>query len=207
VLIGGRDGATVLGSVELYPSAVAPVGSNASLADPRYLHTATKVGDRIYVIGGFTTNEDILASIEVYAVNAATSRLAWSTAISEPYPASNCLSASVFNAKSDRLYIASGEWQKTKGTLVAMDAATGKVIWRLALPAPAIGSLSLDGEGLLAVPVFGDASVVFADAKTGHLLGQVNANHDQVFAQPVFSDQYLFVATIPGILYAYRGGS
>lgn len=67
VLIGGRSGSTVLGDVELYPGGVAVVGSGSTLADARYAHTATRVGDRIYVIGGFTTNDDILASIEVYA--------------------------------------------------------------------------------------------------------------------------------------------
>ncbi len=142
-----------------------------------------------------------------YAIDAATDRLAWSTAISEAYPSSNCLSGSVFDKQSGRLYIASGLWHKANGTLVAMDAAAGKVIWRLRLPAPAIGSLSLDGGGVLAVPEFADQSVVFVDAKKGDQLGEVNANHEEVFAQPVFSDRYLYVATVPGHLYAYKVGS
>jgi hypothetical protein len=68
VIIGGKNGAQVLGSVEQYPSGVAPV---SSLADPRFAHTATVVGDRVYLIGGFTTNDEILASIEVYSSNTA----------------------------------------------------------------------------------------------------------------------------------------
>lgn len=68
VVIGGRDGANVLGSVETFPGGVAAV---SSLADARYSHAAVAVNDRIYVIGGFTANEDILASIEVYAANPA----------------------------------------------------------------------------------------------------------------------------------------
>jgi outer membrane protein assembly factor BamB len=141
-----------------------------------------------------------------YAVDAATDRLAWSTPISDAYPSSNCLSASVFDRSAGRLYIASGQRRQAKGTVVAMDAATGKPIWRLNLPAPAIGSLSLDGAGVLAVPEYGSESVVFVDAKTGDRLGEVDANHEDVFAQPVFSDAFLFVATVPGHLYAYKVG-
>ncbi|MGE5228004.1 MAG: PQQ-binding-like beta-propeller repeat protein [Planctomycetaceae bacterium] len=142
-----------------------------------------------------------------YAVDAATDRLAWSTPISEAYPSSNCLSGSVFDKRSGRLYIASGQWRKAKGTVVAMDAATGKIIWRLKLPAPAIGSLSLDGGGVIAVPEYGSQSVVFVDARKGERLGEVNANHEDVFSQPVFSDSYLYVATVPGHLYAFKVGS
>ncbi|MBX3472559.1 MAG: IPT/TIG domain-containing protein [Planctomycetes bacterium] len=68
LVIGGRDGQAVLGTVESFPSGVAAV---SSLADPRYLHAAVAVSDRVYVIGGFTTNEDILASIECFSANPA----------------------------------------------------------------------------------------------------------------------------------------
>ncbi|MCO5168337.1 MAG: hypothetical protein M9894_18515 [Planctomycetes bacterium] len=64
LVIGGRDGQEVLGTIESFPSGVAAV---SSLADPRHLHAAVAVNDRVYVIGGFTTNEDILASIECFA--------------------------------------------------------------------------------------------------------------------------------------------
>jgi outer membrane protein assembly factor BamB len=141
-----------------------------------------------------------------YAVGASTGRPAWSTAISEAYPSSNCLSGAVFDKATGRLYIASGAWRHAKGTVVAMDAGTGKIAWRLKLPSPAIGSLSLDGSGVLAVPAYGSQSVVFVDARTGDRLGEVNANHEDVFSQPVFSDAYLFVATVPGHLYAYKVG-
>lgn len=69
VVIGGRDGASVLGTVETFPAGVAAVNS---LSEARYHHEAVVVSDRVYVIGGFTTNEDILASIEVYSSNPAT---------------------------------------------------------------------------------------------------------------------------------------
>lgn len=65
-LIGGRQGTQALASLEQYPSGVAPTGSGQSLSDPRYHHTATLVNDVIYVIGGLTDNEQILASIEAY---------------------------------------------------------------------------------------------------------------------------------------------
>lgn len=67
LLIGGRQGTQALGSVEEFPSGVAPVGTGQALADPRYEHTATLAGDTIYVIGGLTDGEQILASIEAYA--------------------------------------------------------------------------------------------------------------------------------------------
>lgn len=68
VVIGGLDGTSVLGTVETFPGGVAAVNS---LSEARYHHESVVVSDRIYVIGGFTTNEDILASIEVYAPNPA----------------------------------------------------------------------------------------------------------------------------------------
>ncbi len=66
VMIGGLDGASVLGTVETFPAGVAAVNS---LSEARYHHEAVVVDDKVYVIGGFTTNEDILASIEVYSAN------------------------------------------------------------------------------------------------------------------------------------------
>jgi hypothetical protein len=74
IVIGGRSGITPLASSELYPYTGAMTASSppmpqwtATLADERYSHTATVVGDRIYVIGGFGLNDDILASVEVFS--------------------------------------------------------------------------------------------------------------------------------------------
>lgn len=72
LLIGGRQGTKALSSVELYPSGVAPVGTGQALADPRYHHSATLVGDVVYVIGGLTDGEQILASIEAWAPSGVT---------------------------------------------------------------------------------------------------------------------------------------
>jgi hypothetical protein len=67
VIIGGRvNNTTALKGMEMFPPTLTS-GTMPELNEARYDHTATAVGDTIYVIGGFTDGEQILASIEVYA--------------------------------------------------------------------------------------------------------------------------------------------
>lgn len=63
LLIGGRRGTNALDEVTAFPSGAA----GPALADPRWSHTATLIGDAVYVVGGLTDGEELLASIEAWA--------------------------------------------------------------------------------------------------------------------------------------------
>ena len=139
----------------------------------------------------------------------------WQTRIADVNTADNgmsaaCLSSTVVNGND--LYVA-GTATTIKGTSVAgsideLNAATGAIVWATGLPSKAYGTPSLDGAGLLAVGTYADASDPQADyllnPSTGAILATVSNGDSPQFAQPVFADQYLFIATDTQGLYAYK---
>jgi outer membrane protein assembly factor BamB len=90
------------------------------------------------------------------------------------------------------------------GTVYEVNPGTGAVLWTNTVPGPILGSPSLDGSGVLAVPsdTKGGSTYLF-DASTGTLLATVTTN-SQEFAQPVYAGPYLFLATAQSGLIAYR---
>lgn len=84
------------------------------------------------------------------------------------------------------------------GSVYSLDPATGAVRWRRALPAgPVLGSVSVNGAGVVAAPTY-DArgkvgKVYLLDESTGTILRTLSAA-GPVFAQPVFSGTRLLVA-------------
>ena len=67
MIIGGQtNNITALKGMELFPPGLTS-GTMPELNEARFSHTATAVGDAVYVIGGLTDGDQILASIEVYA--------------------------------------------------------------------------------------------------------------------------------------------
>jgi len=84
------------------------------------------------------------------------------------------------------------------GSIYALDPSTGAVLWETALATgPVIGSPSLDGSGVLAVPTYNSkgstGSVYLVDKSTGLILRTINSS-GPIFAQPVFAGGDLFVA-------------
>jgi hypothetical protein len=72
---------------------------------------------------------------------------------------------------------------------------------------PIMGSPTLSGGGLIAAGTFNNVTpannrVYLIDASTGAIVNQI-ATPSPVFAQPVFADDKLFVATTAGTLTAY----
>jgi outer membrane protein assembly factor BamB len=121
-----------------------------------------------------------------------------------------CLSSTVVDG--DSLYIAASattiKGTPYPGSIDELNAATGKIVWATGLPAEVLGTPSLDGAGVLAVGTHGASPQLNADyllnPVTGAILATVSNGNSAQFAQPVFADSYLFVATSTTGLYAYQ---
>jgi outer membrane protein assembly factor BamB len=121
-----------------------------------------------------------------------------------------CLSSTVVNGSS--LYVAGTattiDGTSYAGSIDELNAATGKIVWATGLSAPVLGTPSLDGAGVLAVGTYGTSPEPEADyllnPSTGAILATVDNGDSAQFAQPVFADGYLFIATETAGLYAYQ---
>jgi outer membrane protein assembly factor BamB len=90
------------------------------------------------------------------------------------------------------------------GEVAEVDPATGTPIWSVTLPHPVVGSPTLDGAGVLAVPTTGKGGGTYLlNSATGAILATLSLGAD--FAQPVFADNYLFVPTTGQGMTAYKG--
>jgi outer membrane protein assembly factor BamB len=94
------------------------------------------------------------------------------------------------------------------GSIRKVDPATGTYTWQTGLTAPIIGSPTLDGAGVIAAASFGyknDQNGVFLlNARTGALIRTFSLGRSLTFAQPVFADNYLFIASTGPGLTAYK---
>jgi len=94
------------------------------------------------------------------------------------------------------------------GSVRELDPATGAVVWARGLPdGPIYGTPSLDGAGVLAAASYNTASgatnsVSLLDASSGTVLARYTLPA-ATFAQPVFADGYLLLASSKGGLTAY----
>jgi outer membrane protein assembly factor BamB len=130
---------------------------------------------------------------------------AWGARISADWlNGGTCLGGAVSDPRGARIYVAGGlttvNGNGVRGSVRALDARTGRSVWQRGLGAPVSGTASLNGAGVLAVPSAGQAGsaangVYLLDARTGRILGRIATGGSPVFAQPVFSDRYLFVST------------
>jgi hypothetical protein len=85
------------------------------------------------------------------------------------------------------------------GSVQEVDPATGVPIWATGLTGEDIGSPSLDGAGILAVPIFnsGTGGVELVSSSTGAVLAQLGSGLD--FAQAPFANNRIFTATGDGV--------
>ena len=96
------------------------------------------------------------------------------------------------------------------GAISEVDPATGATLWITPLPGQVWGSPSLDGSGVLAVPTYGTTGaqgVYLVDAGSGTILAGLTEGTDACtseYSQPVFADQYVFMATLGCGLIAYE---
>ena len=113
-----------------------------------------------------------------------------------------------------RLYVAS-DGTTIKGTAYdgsvrALDPATGAIIWQTGLTGAVIGTPGMDGAGVIAASSYLSTTksngLFLIDAATGNLLRTFSYGAIRTFAQPVFADNELFVASQTA-LRAYTAGT
>jgi hypothetical protein len=96
------------------------------------------------------------------------------------------------------------------GSIRELDPATGAVIWNTGLPDAVYGSPTENGAGVIALATYdegpGQTAAYLIDASNGSILKTISTSNVSTFAQPVFADEFLFVATIGGKLTAYKIG-
>jgi len=141
----------------------------------------------------------------------------WVFGVSTAWPDdSNCLGGAVWDSGKQRLLIAGGKThigsKEAPGSIRRLNPLTGAVLWEQALSGPVWGSPSADGSGVVAVPNYGDGSratfgVFLVKELDGLLLASLDTEGSAVFAQPVFADGYLLVATIASGLIAFAPSS
>jgi outer membrane protein assembly factor BamB len=90
------------------------------------------------------------------------------------------------------------------GSVSEVNPATGAIIWQEGVAGETDGSPTLDGGGVIAVPVYSPKAGTTAgsylyNASTGALLTQLSPNGGADFAQPVFAGGDLFLAQSSGL--------
>jgi outer membrane protein assembly factor BamB len=140
-----------------------------------------------------------------YMLSQATMKVLWEEKIGHAGTSSdNCIAAPAVDGSV--LYLG-GIGAKIGSTsypssVQARDAATGHLVWQTGLGGEVFGSLSLDGGGVIAIPIYSSrtsvASLDLVDAATGHILtGLAPGSKD--FAQGVFAENMLFSANATGV--------
>jgi outer membrane protein assembly factor BamB len=123
------------------------------------------------------------------------------------------LAAAIWDFKDKRLFVGSNETTingvTVPGSVRELNPATGKVIWARRLSGGFImGSPSLSAGGVIAAATYNVLTpsmnrVYLLDASNGSIVNDTIQPNAAIFAQPVFADTHLFVATTAGELTAY----
>jgi outer membrane protein assembly factor BamB len=141
----------------------------------------------------------------------------WTVPLGTP-PAGHgiCLSSAVWDGPAGTLYL-SGNPTTIGGTgfggsVGQVNPSTGAFLWQRGLPCAVMGTPSLDGAGVLAVATYtctkpGAPAAYLVNAATGAILATLLPGTSKVFAQPVFAQSTLFVATVSGGLYDLAPGA
>ena len=92
-----------------------------------------------------------------------------------------------------------------------MNPSTGAFLWRTGLPCAVMGTPTLDSAGVLAAGTYrcvkpATPGAYLINAATGAILSTLPVATSKVFAQPVFAQGTLFVATESGGLYDLAPG-
>lgn len=121
------------------------------------------------------------------------------------------LAAAIWDFTNKRLFVGSNETTiggvVVPGSMRQLDPATGAVIWATPLQGFIMGSPTLSSGGVIAAGTYNNATgamnfVYLLQASDGSVVKTIPTDAS-VFAQPVFADTHLFVATSAGTLTAY----
>ncbi len=139
---------------------------------------------------------------------------AWEVEVSGKWPNDgNCLGAAIWDSDRERLFVSGAQTtvdgKSHRGSIREVNPATGAFLWELGLPGVVWGSPSMNGNNIIAVPSFdtdpsAERAVWLIDANDGSMVETLDTADNPVFSQPVFADNYLFVATVGGGLIAYK---
>jgi PQQ-like domain len=168
------------------------------------LYTASLNGTPTRVVAACNKN-GILYALRAYRLKAGP---VWKTPIDTGSAAANCIAAPILDAT--HIYQAGGATKigstAVAGTVSQLDPATGRILWQTALPGGVLGTGSINAAGVLAIPMdtagtTTSGGLELLDASDGTILAQIGTAN--AFAQPVFANGRLLVATIGGGLTAY----
>ena len=177
------------------------LGPDSDFGGSPTLFSATIGGNTVQLVGAcnkngvfYTLRQDNLAAGPVWRFQPGTP-----TTVSD-----RCDAAAVWDGSN--LYVAANQTViggvTYNGSVSSLDPATGTPHWQLGLPGAVVGSPTLDGAGVLAVPNFSASELVLVNAATGVILKTISTGPD--FGQPVFADNMLLIPTKKNGLWAYR---
>jgi len=135
----------------------------------------------------------------------------WKFQVAKGTPAgsSSCLASAIWNgqhlfAPASPTVIGGTSFQ---GAVRELDPSTGAVIWARGLGGIILGSPTMDGAGVIAAGTYdqdGTNSVYLINGANGQVLKTIDMAGAKVFAQPVFADGYLFIASLSQGLQVFR---
>jgi polyvinyl alcohol dehydrogenase (cytochrome) len=182
------------------------LGTDLDFGSSPTLFTATVDGTKTPLVGACNKNGHYYA----LAQNDLAAGPVWDVQVSGQWPdEGNCLGAAVWDARSGRLFIAAAQTtvagEEYRGSVRALDPATGEAVWETGLPGSVWGSPTLNGAGLLAVPSFDQEpeatrGIFLVDSRDGSLVTTLDTDDSPVFAQPVLSGDYLYAAGHSGLI-------
>jgi outer membrane protein assembly factor BamB len=147
------------------------------------------------------------------AANPLSSTALWTDTVAAPAGShASCLASAVWDGRTGALYLGSDPTTiggtSYGGSLRQVNPATGGYLWQTGLPCAVMGTPSLDSAGVLALdtytcPTPNTPGAYLINAATGAILDTLPVGSSRVFAQPVFAQGTLFVATETQGLYNF----
>lgn len=129
----------------------------------------------------------------------------WADAIGAPASAAGlCIASAVWDGATGQLFVAGDATTIGStgfgGSVREVDPATGAFGWQTGLPCSEVGTPSADSAGVLAVATWGCTApntpgAYLLNAATGAIVATLPVGTSHIFAQPVFAQGTLFVAT------------
>jgi outer membrane protein assembly factor BamB len=137
----------------------------------------------------------------------------WTDTLGAPSgPAGSCLAGALWNARAGTLF-AAGPSTTIAGTgyggsVRKINPATGSYLWQAGLPCAVVGTPTMDSAGVLAVGTYRCTSpnppgAYLINSATGAVLKTLAPGSGRVFAQPVFAQNTVFLATESNGLYDF----
>jgi hypothetical protein len=120
-----------------------------------------------------------------------------------------CIASAVWDGTAGALYVGGNATtigaSSYGGSIRRLNPATGEFVWQTGLPCHVEGTPSLDSAGVLAAGTYGNcpAGAYLISAADGAILATLPIGSTHVFAQPVFAQSTLFVATETNGLYDF----